>query len=85
MISVLGTHIVGEGQHEGEHLGLGRGGLAEDDADAEVHEGGREVHRLLAVRRDREVRDAERRPVLRPCRNRLSAATGDMFNTSSGE
>lgn len=40
----------GEGQHEGEHLRLGRLRLAKKDPDAEVHERCREVHRALALR-----------------------------------
>lgn len=56
---MLESHSVGEGQQEGEELGLGLLGRAEQDADAEVHEGRGEVHRALALRRDRQVRDRE--------------------------
>lgn len=49
----------GEGQQEGEEGGSRRLGLAEEDADAEVHEGRGEVHGTLAVRCYRQIRDRE--------------------------
>lgn len=45
----------GEGQHEGEHFRFGRLRLAKQDADAEVHERCREIHRALALRCYRQV------------------------------
>lgn len=44
---------------ESEELGLSLQGRMEQDADAEVHEGRGEVHRALALRCYRQVRDRE--------------------------
>ena len=51
--------VQGEGREEGEEVGRLLHGLLEEDAHAQVHEGGREVHALLPLVRDGQVGDGQ--------------------------